>query len=101
MEQNIVKYMVIEGEDTDIRVADGGVAYIYHNQEHLVTNYFHDRTTDEVIDWDKLTEGKISLKDWEEQHEVTNEMIEDALAWLVCSSNATFVKVDSFKELMN
>ena len=77
-------------EDTDlvtIRTEDGGVASLYHNGTQWSTDLYQDRSYDDVIDWDKLGEGKGYCKEWSEDVIVpTKEMIMDALNWLVMST---------------
>jgi hypothetical protein len=103
MSKTTIKYMIIKGEDTDIRVEDGGIASIYNNGcTGMTTTYYQDRSTDEKVDWEKLHDGNLYTKDWENQYEVTDEMIQDALNWLYLSTEEiTLVEVHSFKELMN
>lgn len=101
-----IKYLVNVEEDgeTYIRVEDGGVASIYDNTEHLITEYYQDRCTKKEIDWEALSEGKKYLKDWEETDlsKINEEMIQDALNWLFMATEPIeFVKVDTIEELFN
>lgn len=78
-------------DEAIIRTEDGGVALIYHNGEHFTTDYFQSRCFLPEIDWDKLAEGKGQYKDWPEDIEQINEeMIKDALDWLVFPNNVKF-----------
>src|SRR5210317_1694706 len=80
----MTKYKLIHvDEDTYLRVDDGGIATFHHNGEHMLTEYYQDRCTSEEIDWELLAEGKMYVKDWESKQEVDDEMIQDALNWLV------------------
>ena len=75
--------------EVEIRTQDGGVANIYNNGEHFITEYYQDRDFNDEVDYDKLAEGKGYMKGWDEDKEVVDkEMIDDALNWLVMSTES-------------
>ena len=81
-------------DEVDIFTSDGGVATLHHNGEHIVTTYYQDRASedDESI-WEKLSEGKVYMKDWEGRDIVDDEMIEDAVNWLCPTFEVTIIKI--------
>jgi hypothetical protein len=70
--------------EAEIRISDGGIATCRHNGDHMVSDYYQDRTESYTseIDWEELAKGKIYCEDWEYKQEVDQEIIEDALKWL-------------------
>jgi len=83
------RIIVINNTDFDIITEDGGVASVYYNEEALVTNYYQTRLTDikGVNVWDELAEGKVYVKEWDEDTRPEDEVIiRDALNWLVIPS---------------
>ena len=71
----------------NIRTEDGGVASLYYNGEHWITDYYQNRWYEKEIDWDKLGEGKGQYREWDEHIvDITMDMIIDALNWLVMST---------------
>jgi hypothetical protein len=71
----------------DVIVEDGGIASIYHNGSNFVSVYFVvrlsncDRFVRDI--WNELSFSSVQYqKDWT-QESTENEMIEDALRWLV------------------
>lgn len=88
-----MKYRIIRNIDDefDVITEDGGVASVHHNGFHLITTYYQTRLTDisgENV-WDELSDGEIHLKDWEEGAS-EQEIIKDALDWLVAPSPETW-----------
>jgi hypothetical protein len=72
-------------ESFDIITENGGVVSVHHNGENWVSTYYQNRLTDCTHDdyvWDKLSENKVYLQDWEGEP-TKAEMIQDALDWLV------------------
>jgi hypothetical protein len=90
-----MKYRVCNSkvdESFDIITEDGGVVSVYHNGDNWVSTYYQYRLTDCVPDdymWDKLSEYKVYIKDWESES-TKEEMIKDALDWLVYPSPNTW-----------
>lgn len=77
-----------------IYTEDGGVASIYHNGELFITEYFQSRLTEiSQEEWDYINDGKIYSKEWPHKSCIDEEMIEDALRWLV-SSHIKFKEVE-------
>jgi hypothetical protein len=96
-----VKEMLLENGELDsnditIRTDDGGVATIHHNEDHFVTTYYQSRDSDFEVDWDELAEGKAYHKDWDKDKydSIDDEMIEDALRWLVVG-DCQFIQTES------
>lgn len=84
-----MKYRVIKDSDTlniTIIVEDGGIASTYHNGTNILTEYFGDRLDDINGDdvWNELSNGEMYIKDWDEYTPTEEELIADALDWLVC-----------------
>lgn len=89
-----MKYNIIKEDDgVIIRTEDGGLASVYHNGNHMVTQYIQDRFFTKEIDWDLVSESKQYMFDWEDKQEADEETIEDALNWLVIPNNG-FTKTD-------
>jgi hypothetical protein len=95
--------VVTAGDATEIFISDGGNATIWHNGEHMVTQYYQSRLTEfnfdtcenDEHDWEELSEGKAYMKDWEKDQELTEEMITDAIGWLVCFEEITeIIKIE-------
>lgn len=88
---NYMKYRInnsYEDQSFDIITEDGGIASVYHNGDNTVTNYYQSRLTDIDINnylWDELSSSKVYCKDWDTAPS-TDEVIKDALDWLVCPS---------------
>jgi hypothetical protein len=88
-----MRYRINRGytdDSFDVIVEDGGIASIYHNGSNFVSVYFVAR----LSDCDRFVRdiyGELSFfnqqyyKDWTEES-TENEMIEDALRWLVFPS---------------
>jgi len=83
----------IDKREVHIFMEDGGHATIHHNGEHMLTTYYQSRLENyditnqtkeyiDSLDFTPCEEGKAYLHDWEEQDEITQEMIEDAVNWL-------------------
>lgn len=71
-------------DSCEIRTEDGGVACIYHNVEHFITDYYQSRDYNEQVDYEKIAEGKGQYKDWNAtKDKIDKEMIVDALDRLV------------------
>lgn len=77
-----IEYTVGQTEAT-IRTADGGVATVYHNGDHMVSEYYQSRCSEREPNWELLAEGKMYIHDWEGKQSVDSEIIIDALHWLV------------------
>ena len=72
--------------DFDVITEDGGVASIYQNDDGMSTMYYQTRLTDINQSGDifeQLGEGKVYQEDWGFQHPDKDELIKDALNWLV------------------
>jgi hypothetical protein len=84
----IVDYTVQTHDgEMSVRVDDGGIATIRHNGERFLTDYYHDRDDNDIPNWEKLAEGKMSCREWPEDiEEISNVMIGEALEWLYVSS---------------
>ena len=83
--------------EATILTEDGGVASIHHNGSHLITTRYQDRVNhfDDDEMWEILSESKQYLKDWKGKHEVNEEMIHDALAWL-CPTERDWYEEDFY-----
>ena len=102
-----MKYRIIKTSitDFDIITEDGGVASVHHNGENLCTNYYQSRLTDIDCDddiWEQLSEGKIYHKDWT-KNESNQEIITDALNWLVVTSTPMNWDIDNslYNQILN
>ena len=102
-----MKYRIIKTSDTDFDIIteDGGVASVHYNGEKLCTNYYQSRLTDIDCDddiWEQLSEGKIYNKDWTEK-ESNQEIITDALNWLVVTSIPMNWEIDNslYNQILN
>ena len=84
-----------DSDDITIRTDDGGVAIIFHNGEKFGTTYYQSRDSNKEVDWDELAEGKAYHKDWDKDKYdgIDDEMIEDALRWLVVG-DYEFIKTE-------
>jgi hypothetical protein len=73
-------------DEAVIIVEDGGMATIENCDGRKVTaDYYQDRISGMHEDiFEKLAEGKMYWEDYEGEEFVTEEMIMDALDWLVC-----------------
>lgn len=96
-----VKYAVTDSGDSGVTVIvqDGGIATCHNNGEHLITEYYHSRIEKENVGaedfWDILGEGEMSIKDWEGKEKWDEEVVEDMLNWLYCSTDIIeFVKCE-------
>jgi hypothetical protein len=92
------KVIFTSESEADIFISDGGVATLHHNGEHIVTTYYQDRVVAEELNddesiWEKLSEGKVYMKDWEGRDIVDDEMIEDAVNWLCPNFEVTIIKI--------
>lgn len=89
------------GDNTiDVIVEDGGVATAYKPDDHYRTDYYQDRinqdTTFENL-WGSLADGKMYNDGgkWEGKEPTEQELINDMLEWLYCSTEAVeFVRND-------
>jgi len=84
-----------DSDDITIRTDDGGVASIHHNEDHFVTTYYQSRDSNKEVDWQNLADGKAYFKDWDKDKDdgIDDEMIEDALRWLVVG-DYEFIKTE-------
>jgi hypothetical protein len=92
------KVIFNSSDEVDIFTSDGGVATLHHNGEHIVTTYYQDRVVAEELDvdesvWERLSEGKVYMKDWEGRDDIDDEMIEDAVNWLCPTFEVTIIKI--------
>lgn len=100
-----MKYRVKEYQymEFDIITEDGGIVSVHHNGEHPVSTYYQDRLeswmeADYVFD--QLAEGKAYHKDWTDDTP-EEDIIQDALNWLVLPAPTIWEKVDNlFTELI-
>jgi hypothetical protein len=89
----------ITPNDITILTQDGGVATIHkvEGEHRYLTTYYQDRTAMPLFDdfmWDTLSEGKAYHKDWVDKDKIDNEMIMDALNWLMA-----FVPDEQFEQV--
>ena len=83
-----MKYRVIKNSDTlnlTIVVEDGGIASAYDSGDEVITEYYGHRL-DEIDGedvWNELSNGKMYIKGWEDHRPTEEELIADALDWLV------------------
>lgn len=77
-------------------LADGGVATFHHNEEHMISEYYQNRIDkpmhfykEECIGgvYESLAEGKMYTTEWEEDQEITEDMVDEAIHWLCFSSD--------------
>ncbi len=92
------KVIFTSESEADIFISDGGVATLHHNGEHIITTYYQDRVVAEELNndesiWEKLSEGKAYIKDWEGRDIIDDEMIEDAVNWLCVGYEVTIIKI--------
>lgn len=94
------KVVFESANEADLYMSDGGVATFHHNGEGILTTYYESRFIPEETKleedqtmWDFLGEGKTYTKEWPGQHEITDEMIEDAVVWLCPIIKTTIVKI--------
>lgn len=82
---------ILEDNEVDIIMSDGGHASIHHNGEHMLTTYYQSRldlSIDNVDDMlTDLSNGKAYHNDWEGEDELSDEMIKDAIDWLVVGND--------------
>lgn len=83
-----MKYRLINSEvdeSFDIITENGGVVSHHHNGVNWVSTYYQckliDFSSEEYV-WDKLSEEKVYLTDWEVEPS-KDEMIKYSLEWLV------------------
>lgn len=84
-----MKYRInkLNEQEFDVITEDGGVASVYKSDGGYHTMYYQTRLTDLDNDlhstvWDDLGSGKAYMKEWESEA-LADEMIADALGWLV------------------
>ena len=88
----IIKYVIISSNDKEmmIIVQDGGIATCYHNEEHIITEYYQDRIEKDNVGsddfWDILGEGKMYCNDWLDKQTWDDEVVQNMLEWLCCST---------------
>lgn len=102
-----MKYRILEYSHTDFNLIteDGGLAFIYHNGDNYITEYYQNRLTeiDENEDiWEQLGEGKVYYKEWSKEYD-KQSAINDALNWLVVSSTPINWEIDNslFIQILN
>jgi len=78
-------------EEADIVIEDGSIASIYHNGEHIITNLYQSRIDLDSNDYfeNLANNSKIYLKDWDKYQNINNEIVEDAVTWLVFGTDLT------------
>lgn len=97
-----MKYRIkqIDEKEFDVITEDGGIASIYCNEDGYNTMYYQSRITDaycmDDVD-DVLADSKAYFKEWGENAD-KDEMIKDALSWLVVGEN-TWERDDTILEL--
>jgi hypothetical protein len=108
MKAKKVKFTVIPSDSTEMMVIieDGSIATCYHNGSHILTEYYQNRIDKETIEdenfWDKLADGNIYCKDWKNKQIWDNEIINDMLKWLYCSTDPIeFTKCNLNFETLN
>lgn len=88
-----IKYAVISTDDSNsiVIMEDGGIATAYHNGSHMVSEYYQERLTPEMMNdmndmWYNLAEGKAYYKDWESKDTFDKDILEAMTSWLMVSS---------------
>ena len=104
-------YVVIDGDDVDIFLSDGGVTAIHHNGEMFLSTYYQTRMTAEDLAsdnvWDNVGEGKAYTKEWGGKQSIDIEMIMDAAGWLgleeadLDPANVVFVSHKYVENMLN
>lgn len=89
----------INKNEFDVITEDGGIASIYFTDDAYNTIYYQSKITNESSDvhssvWDDLAEGKTYTKDWE-GNPTEDEMIQDALNWLVVTQPEKWERDDT------
>lgn len=102
-----MRYRIVNHSDSefDVYTEDGGVASVHHTGEDFVTTYFqrsidiedaqllsHLRQHPEDL-WTYLSEGEVYIKHWDGSPS-HDEMIKDALSWLVVPAPYKFIQDD-------
>jgi hypothetical protein len=107
-----MKYRIVKSifdDSFDVISEDGGVVSIHHNGDGFVSTYYHVRWVDIMFKslinpeqhiWDALSQFPTSMKDWEpfpeeEEARCFQEMVEDALSFLVFPAPAEGWEEDS------
>lgn len=85
------------GTEATVLTEDGGVASIHHNGVCTITTYYKQRVDyfDDTEMWEKLSSSKQQVKEWRGRHEISIDMIIDALEWL-CPSERDWVEEDYY-----
>lgn len=101
-----MKYRVIRHEEKVITiiVEDGGIVATYDNGDYVVTDYYGDRLNGiepEHSVWDTLAEGKMYHKSWDEHTPTDEELILDALEWLVFPAPDKWERDDTIYSHLN
>lgn len=89
-----------DGDEAILIVSDGGIATFHHNGEHIIATLFQNRVelfTFNYRMWNALDEGKVHIMDWHTKQDIDDEVIQDALNWLVFPS--TVLNEIDFDEL--
>jgi hypothetical protein len=102
-----MKYKVLEisNTDFDIITEDGGLVSVHYNGDNYISDYYQTRLTEIDPDedlWEQMGEGKIYHKDWNPEAN-KEEMILDALKWLVVSKEPINWEIDNnlFNKILN
>lgn len=74
-------------DEADIFMEDGGAATLHWTGEYMLATYYQDRMKPEDVPegesiWDILAEGKAYCNEYQNDDEVTDEMILEAISWL-------------------
>lgn len=79
------RILVIDNNEFDVIVEDGGVASIYKTEDGFSTMYYQSRITEATTKDEAdeiLSNGKAYVKEWEGEPTM-NDFIRDAQEWLV------------------
>ena len=80
-----------DGFGIDVIMQDGGMAYAYHNGEHLILNFYQSRipnnlseSEDSLMDalTDVQSESKMYCKDLPDKQKFDDEVIDELVDWL-------------------
>lgn len=96
-----MKYRVIieQNDEFIILTEDGGIVAVHNNGDNLVSSYYQNRISDTMDSdnvWEELAEGKVYMKDWD--NESVQHIIQDALSWLVVPAPDNWTEDDSIWE---
>lgn len=73
-------------QHADFFFSNGYVASCYHNEEFMLTEYYHDAIDTKLFDklpenelWETAGESGLSIKEWSQKQVIDEEMITDIL----------------------